>query len=156
MVGCGSALGMTCKGDGEKKSGAIDEVAKVQFNEMSIKGILEPCGWLSASDLKKVALFGCPSLGRKTIFSAKRLRHFFSIQEDTVCSKCVLKPSCKFPNQRVWRGDDSNLNLAVVMRVIILYALESVPPQLVVPNEIKDSVSRLLKEVMSLSETPLA
>lgn len=45
------------------------------------------------------------------------------------------------------------MNLAVVMRVITLYALESVPPQLAVPEEVKDSVSRLLKEVINLSET---
>ncbi|XP_057472401.1 uncharacterized protein LOC130760984 isoform X2 [Actinidia eriantha] len=109
--------------------------------------------WLSASDLKPVALFGCPSLGRKNIFSAKRLRYFFGIPEETVCCKCVLKPSCKFVNQSVWKGDNKNLNLAVVMRVIILYALESVPPQLVVPDKIKDSVLRLLKEVLKLSQT---
>ncbi|KAI8012143.1 hypothetical protein LOK49_LG06G01147 [Camellia lanceoleosa] len=109
--------------------------------------------WLSASDLKKVALFGCPSLGRKNVFSAKSLRNFFRIQEDTVCSKCVLKSSCKFVNQSVWKGNNKNLNLAVVMRVIILYAMESVPPQLVVPDEIKASVSVLLKEVLNLSQT---
>ncbi|KAK9269379.1 hypothetical protein L1049_001151 [Liquidambar formosana] len=47
--------------------------------------------WLSGSDLKTVALFGCPTLSRKNIFSAKRLRTFFGIQEDTVCRKCCLK-----------------------------------------------------------------
>ncbi|XP_072998671.1 uncharacterized protein [Typha latifolia] len=40
--------------------------------------------WLSGSELKKVALFGCPSVERGTIFAAKRLRAFFKIQEDTV------------------------------------------------------------------------
>lgn len=40
--------------------------------------------WLSGSDLKKVALFGCPSLTKKTVFSAKTLRVFFKIQENTV------------------------------------------------------------------------
>uniref|UniRef100_A0A5B6YIT7 Uncharacterized protein n=1 Tax=Davidia involucrata TaxID=16924 RepID=A0A5B6YIT7_DAVIN len=109
--------------------------------------------WLSGSDLKKVALFGCPSLTKKNVFSAKRLRTFFGIQEDTVCSKCVLRQSCKFPNQSVWKGDTKNLNLAAVMRVITLYALELVPPQLVVPDEIKTSVSHLLKEVLNLSQT---
>ncbi|KAH7844646.1 hypothetical protein Vadar_030194 [Vaccinium darrowii] len=117
------------------------------------KGNQEIAKWLSASDLKKVALFGCPSLGKKNVFSAKRLRYFFRIQEGTVCSKCVLKRSCKFANQTVWRGDNKNLDLAVVMRVITLYALESLPPQLVVPDEIKDSVNRLLKEVVNLSQT---
>ncbi|XP_023896488.1 uncharacterized protein LOC112008388 [Quercus suber] len=109
--------------------------------------------WLSGSDLKKVALFGCPSLTKKNVFAAKRLRKFFEIQENTVCGKCVLKQSCKFVNQSVWKGDTKNLNLVVVMRVIILYALELVRPELGMPNEIQVSVSRLLKEVLKLSQT---
>ncbi|XP_022138762.1 uncharacterized protein LOC111009818 [Momordica charantia] len=51
--------------------------------------------WLSGSDLRKVALLGCPSTARKDVFSAKRLRKFFGIQEDTVCHKCILRHSCK-------------------------------------------------------------
>ncbi|CAN4117657.1 unnamed protein product [Withania somnifera] len=109
--------------------------------------------WLSGSDLKKVALFGCPSIAKKTVFSAKRLRSFFRIQEDDVCRKCVLKASCKFVNQNVGKGDMTNLHLAVVMRVIIRYALESVPPQLVIPDEIKVSVNRLLMDILRLSRT---
>lgn len=70
-----------------------------------------------------------------------------------MCHKCVLKESCRFVNQSIWKSQIRNLNLAVVMRVITLYALESVPPQLAVPEEVKDSVSRLLKEVINLSET---
>lgn len=109
--------------------------------------------WLSGTDLKKVVLFGCPSLGRKTVFSAKRLRTYFSIKENIVCSKCHLKESCKFVNQSVWKGDTKNLNLAVVMRVITLYAMETVPPNFKIPDEIRDSVSRLIREVINLSKT---
>ncbi|KAM3204104.1 hypothetical protein P3L10_027513 [Capsicum annuum] len=109
--------------------------------------------WLSGSDLKKVAVFGCPSIAKKTVFSAKRLRSYFRIQEDNVCSKCTLKASCKFVNQNVPKSDMTNLHLVVVMRVITLYALESVPPQLVVPDEIKASVSRLLMDILRLSRT---
>lgn len=109
--------------------------------------------WLSGSDLKEVALLGCPSISKKTVFSAKRLRTYFRIQEDTVCSKCALKASCKFVNQNVWKSDMKNLQLAVVMRVITLYALESVPPQLVITDEVKASVSRLLMDILRLSRT---
>ncbi|KAH7512686.1 uncharacterized protein LOC107432705 [Ziziphus jujuba] len=109
--------------------------------------------WVSGRDLKKVALFGCPSLSRRSVFSAKRLRSFFEIQESTVCSKCVLKQSCKFVNQNVWRGNVKNLNLTDAMNVITLYALDAVPAQLVVPDELKASISRLLKEVLKLSQT---
>ncbi|XP_027172379.1 uncharacterized protein LOC113772039 isoform X1 [Coffea eugenioides] len=109
--------------------------------------------WMSGSDLKKLALFGCPSPGKKIVFSAKRLRRFFKIQENTVCDKCVLKQSCKFVNQSIWRSNDNNLDMAVVMRIITSYALESGPPQLVVPDEIKATVRRLLKEAVNLSQT---
>ncbi|KAL3325622.1 hypothetical protein AABB24_036716 [Solanum stoloniferum] len=109
--------------------------------------------WLSGSDLKKVALFGCPSIAKKNILSAKRLRTYFRIQEDNVCSKCALKASCKFVNQNLRKGDMTNLHLAGVMRVVTLYALESVPPQLVIPDEIKASVSRLLMDILRLSQT---
>ncbi|KAJ0986346.1 hypothetical protein J5N97_004702 [Dioscorea zingiberensis] len=57
--------------------------------------------WLSGSDLKKIAIFGCPSVDRGTVFAAKRLRSFFSIQEDVTCQACMLKSSCQFINKRV-------------------------------------------------------
>ncbi|XP_047322335.1 uncharacterized protein LOC124926195 [Impatiens glandulifera] len=107
--------------------------------------------WISGSDLKKVALFGCPSLGRKTIFSAKRLRAFFGIDETSVCSKCVLKPVCNFANQKVWSWDSNHLDLVVVMRVITIYGLEAVPSQLRVPEEMKAGINRLFKEIVNLS-----
>ncbi|XP_074365386.1 uncharacterized protein LOC141706543 isoform X2 [Apium graveolens] len=45
--------------------------------------------WLSGSELKKVALFGCPSLSKKAVFSAKTLRTFFKIQENTLISTFI-------------------------------------------------------------------
>lgn len=143
--------------------------------------------WLSGSDLRKVALFGCPSTARKDVFAAKRLRKFFRIQEDTVrktsvnitlflplptkflieffglfsspsnylqvCHKCILRRSCKYVNQGVWNEDTKNLNLGVVLQVITQYALEAIPEQLIIPEDIKASVSRLLKEILNLSQT---
>lgn len=109
--------------------------------------------WLSGSDLKNVAIFGCPSLERKSVFAAKRLRKFFQVQEDTVCSKCVLKQSCEFVNQNVWKTNTKKLILKDVLNVITLYATEFVPPQLVVPDEMKASIGRLLNDVVKLSRT---
>ncbi|KAK2993431.1 hypothetical protein RJ640_004305 [Escallonia rubra] len=111
----------------------------------------EVAKWLSGSDLKTVALFGCPSLSRKNVFSAKTLRAFFGIEESTVCCKCIFKRSCKFVNQSIWKSNVKNLRLDVVMRVITLYALDSLPPELVVPDEVKASVSKLLEESVNLS-----
>lgn len=54
-------------------------------------------------------------------------------------------------NQNVWNRGAKNLDLADVMNTITLYALDAVPSQLVVSDEVKSSVSRLLKEVLRLS-----
>ncbi|MED6209091.1 hypothetical protein PIB30_051298 [Stylosanthes scabra] len=108
--------------------------------------------WLSGSALKEVAVFGCPSVDRASVFPCKRLRKFFEVPENTVCSKCTLRESCKFENQSVWRGDTKTLNLVVVMKVLTSYDLEMVHPQLVVPDTVKNSVRKLLKEAVKLSQ----
>ncbi|KAE9585127.1 hypothetical protein Lal_00017917 [Lupinus albus] len=109
--------------------------------------------WLSASALKQLATFGCPSVDRSSVFPAKSLRKFFEVPENTVCSKCALQQSCKFVNQSVWKTGTNNLHLVAVMKVVTSYALELVHPQLAVPDEVKKSVSQLLKEVVKLSQT---
>lgn len=109
--------------------------------------------WLCSSNLKEVLHFGCPTLAKKSVFAAKRLRKFFNIEEQSVCCKCALKDSCKFAKKFVWGQDDGVLKFSDVMRVIILYALDKAHPQLTLPDEIEDSVARLLKEVVELSRT---
>ncbi|XP_039030236.1 uncharacterized protein LOC120164629 [Hibiscus syriacus] len=85
--------------------------------------------WLSGTRLKKVAAFGCPSLDKTNVFAAKRLRKIFKIQEGTVCSRCVLKDSCRYANEGVWGITTKSLLLVDVMKVIILYALDQVHPE---------------------------
>ncbi|XP_073151271.1 uncharacterized protein [Henckelia pumila] len=108
--------------------------------------------WLSAGDLKSIALFGCPSFGYKSVNAAKNLRRFFEIEEHEVCQKCRMKQWCKRADERAWNGA-TKLSLPDVIRVLVLYAMESLPQQLAIPKEIKDSVSRLLKEIINLSKT---
>ncbi|MBA0816639.1 hypothetical protein Gohar_001280 [Gossypium harknessii] len=109
--------------------------------------------WLSSKNLKTVALFGCPSLDKNNVFAAKWLRKIFKIQEDTVCSQCMLKDSCRHANKDVWGIATRNLLLVHVMKVIILYNLDQVPPKLTVPDEVRDSANKLLEEVIKLSRT---
>lgn len=105
--------------------------------------------WLSGSDLKRVALFGCPSVESKTVFAAKRLRAFFRIEEDVTCRGCRLKTSCKFVNRKV--EGQRKVILADAMRVLTLLSLNSVPRHILFPDDLKISVGRLLKEVVNLS-----
>ncbi|XP_047180920.1 uncharacterized protein LOC124847464 [Vigna umbellata] len=109
--------------------------------------------WLSGSALKQVATFGCSHTSNSAVFPAKRLRKFFEVPENTVCCKCTLQQTCKFRNQSVWNVSTNNLELVTVMKVITSYGLESVHPQLVVPDVVKKSVSQLLKEIVKLSPT---
>ncbi|KAK6134984.1 hypothetical protein DH2020_031268 [Rehmannia glutinosa] len=113
--------------------------------------------WLSASDLKKIALFGCPSLGQRSVYAAKSMRGFFEIEEQKASQFLII--SAYEPSK------DYNINLCSLFsningissyhshsscRVLVMYAMESVPQQLVVPEEINNSVGRLLKEIIYL------
>jgi len=105
--------------------------------------------WLSGSDLKKVALFGCPTVERRTVFASKRLRAFFNIQEDKICSSCKLRSSCKFANQEVTRHN--KVILSDTMRIISLFVLDAFPKELQVTAELKASICKLLKDTINLS-----
>ncbi|KAL5081465.1 hypothetical protein RYX36_009886 [Vicia faba] len=113
---------------------------------------LEIAKWLSGSAIKQVAVFGCPSTGKSCVFPAKRLRKFFEVPENTVCGKCMLRKSCKFANQNVWKCDANKLDMELVMKVVISYALHLVHPHLVVSDEVNKSVNHLLREFVKLSK----
>ncbi|XP_058779521.1 uncharacterized protein LOC131653406 [Vicia villosa] len=112
----------------------------------------EMAKWLSGSALKQVVVFGCPSTGKSCVFPAKRLRKFFEVPENTVCGKCLLRESCTFANQNVWKCDANKLDLELVMKVVVSYALHLVHPQLIVSDEVNKSVNHLLNEFVKLSK----
>lgn len=99
--------------------------------------------------MKKVALFGCPSVERRTVFASKRLRAFFNIQEDKICGPCKLRSSCKFVNQEVARHD--KVILSDTMRILTLFVLDACPQQLQITAELKASICKLLKDTINLS-----
>ncbi|KAJ1282111.1 hypothetical protein BS78_03G025100 [Paspalum vaginatum] len=105
--------------------------------------------WLSGSDLKTIALFGCATDERRTVFASKRLRAFFNIKEEKICSSCKLRSSCKFVNQEVARYN--KVILSDTMRIISLFVLDALPQQLQVTAELKASVCKLLKDTINLS-----
>lgn len=67
-----------------------------------------------------------------------------------VCQACKLKSSCKFAKQRVVKR--KKLMSADALRILTVYGLGSVPQQLVLTDEIKFSVNKLLKQVVNLSK----
>ncbi|PIA33889.1 hypothetical protein AQUCO_03900028v1 [Aquilegia coerulea] len=102
---------------------------------------------LSEIEIKRLALFGCPSVEKKTAFAAKRLRSYFDIQEDIVCRACKLNSSCKVKFHTVGKKYDT-MDLADVMKILTLYSLELVPSELTIPDETKESINILLKQVV--------
>jgi hypothetical protein len=64
----------------------------------------------------------------------------------------MLRESCKFVNQDVWKCDTNKLDLEITMKVTISYALHLVHPQLVVSDEVNKSVNHLLNEFVKLSQ----
>ncbi|XP_058100909.1 uncharacterized protein LOC131245449 [Magnolia sinica] len=141
------------------KEGQLDlECFSSSYSQSFLKSTAERFGcdhqdiakWLSGGDLKKVALFGCPTVERKTIFAAKGLRTFFRIEEDIVCRPCKLKSSCKFVNHRVVKKE--NVNLVDTLRLLTVYASDLLPQQLIVTDDLKLSINKLLKEVVNLSK----
>lgn len=91
---------------------------------------------------------GCPSTDRKTVYAAKRLRSFFGIHEDNVCSGCSLRSSCKFPNKTT--GGQPKVILVDVLFVLIGYSLLLPPVSTSSPNHMF-SVNKILREAISLS-----
>ncbi|XP_074319273.1 uncharacterized protein LOC141656322 [Silene latifolia] len=106
--------------------------------------------WLLDSDVKSIALFGCPSLNKEYIKAAKYLRSFLKISEESVCSGCVLNDTCKYRNIR--KSDISTLRLDSLLRLLRAYSLEEVSPKLKLTDDMKARVSRLIHEVIKLSK----
>lgn len=62
----------------------------------------------------------------------------------------MLKNACQFVNKKVGRVE--KIVLADVMRLLTMYALDSIPQQLQVPEDLKLSAGKLLKDVVNLSD----
>lgn len=106
--------------------------------------------WLSGRDLKVIANFGCPSIEKKSVYAAKRLRAFLRIQEEIVCRGCKFKDSCMYANNKV--GRVNKVIMEDAMRLFTIYTSDSVPPQLVIPDEVNSAVSKLVIEAVNLCE----
>ncbi|KAL6838677.1 hypothetical protein ACP4OV_031391 [Aristida adscensionis] len=119
------------------------------FKLCAIAGQIILRKWLSGSDLKKIALFGCPSVERRTVFASKRLRAFFNIQENKICSSCKLRSSCTFVDQGVARYD--KVILSDIMRIFAVFVMDACSHQLRITPEFKASVCKLLKDTINLS-----
>jgi hypothetical protein len=104
---------------------------------------------LSGSDMRKIALFGCPSLEKKDVFAAKRLRSFFNIEQGTACRPCNLKDTCSAPFAKVSKV--RSLTAEDVVRLLCTFGLNAEKNELSIPDDVKQSVVNLLKELVDFS-----
>lgn len=99
---------------------------------------------LSRSDLRKIALFCCPSIENGVIAAVKRLRSFISSEEDIDFAPSDLKDTCNTPlvNQ---------LKLNDVVRLLCAYGLDAEKSEVPIPDDVRQSVVNLLEEIVDLS-----
>eukprot|EP01018_Ginkgo_biloba_P039136 Gb_22941 [translate_table: standard] len=111
---------------------------------------------LSRKDIQVVVGYGCPSLDRKVVNSGKRLRAYVNLEEGDVCSTCNLRGSCDraYINPR----EEEGARTVDMMRILLTYGFDPLigsADKLHTKKIVKESVCKLLKEVVDLSATPL-
>ncbi|KAI3910386.1 hypothetical protein MKX01_034780 [Papaver californicum] len=112
------------------------------------------CKSLSREDIETVVKYGCPSVNRKTVNSAKRLRAFVKLNERDVCSDCGLRGSCDRAYM-ILKDSEADARTVDIMRMLLVYALDPSPEK---PNGweyVETSARKLLSELIELSETTL-
>ncbi|KAF8398984.1 hypothetical protein HHK36_014849 [Tetracentron sinense] len=113
---------------------------------------------LSRTDIQTVVERGCPSLFRKAVNSAKRLRAFVRLDEGDVCSACNLRGSCDRAYVILKESEEAARTVDIV-RMLLIYALD---PLVLSGGEkphgrehIETSARKLLSELIELSDTSL-
>lgn len=104
---------------------------------------------LSGKDIRNVVLFGCPSVEIKVVLAAKRLRSFFSIKEDTAGVPINQENTSNAPSVKV--SKEKSLELVDLVRLLCAFGLNAEKNEVSVPDEIKQSVVNLLKELIDFS-----
>ncbi|WVZ60252.1 hypothetical protein U9M48_010299 [Paspalum notatum var. saurae] len=113
---------------------------------------LELIRHISRWDIQAALRYGCPSIDRKVVNSAKRLRAYVGLDEGEVCSQCNLRGSCerayvKARKEEVGRTVD-------VMRILLTYGLDvitgNVDNRACLNKNVKESIKSLLNEVVEI------
>ncbi|OVA01704.1 zinc finger protein [Macleaya cordata] len=113
------------------------------------------CKSLSREDIQTVVKYGCPSLSRKAVNSAKRLRAFVRLDEGEVCGGCNLRGSCDRA-YGILKESEASARTVDIVRMLLIYALDPLVHSREKPNgreHIEASARKLLSELIELSET---
>lgn len=115
---------------------------------------------LPTSEIQAIVEKGCPSVFRKQVNSAKRLRAHLQLDEGDVCSSCSLRGSCDRAYVLLTESESVARTVDVV-RILLSFAVDP----LVVSGEVENgalgreliesSARRLLAALVELGETPV-
>ncbi|KAF8389992.1 hypothetical protein HHK36_024512 [Tetracentron sinense] len=111
---------------------------------------------LSTKDIKTVVECGCPSLLRKAVSSAKRLRASIRLDEGDVCSACNFRGSCDRAYV-ILKESEATARTVDIVRILFMYSLDPLflsggekPPG---KEHVEASARKLLSELIELSDT---
>ncbi|KAK7337812.1 hypothetical protein VNO77_18399 [Canavalia gladiata] len=113
---------------------------------------------LSRQDIQVLVGFGCPTMDKKVVFSAKLLRKRANLDEGDVCSSCSLRNNCERAYLLTNKEDEART--IDVMRILLTFGFDPVNGSvinrsLLKQKSIKTVVRKLLHEVVKLSSVPI-
>ncbi|XP_015581660.2 zinc finger protein VAR3, chloroplastic [Ricinus communis] len=117
---------------------------------------------LSVDDIETVVKNGCPSLLRKVVNSAKRLRAYTRLDEGDVCSACNLRGSCDRAYVLL-KDNEADARTVDIVRILLSYALdplviseeEKPPGRAVVEASVRKLVSDLIDLIQTTPDPPV-
>ncbi|KAL9320272.1 hypothetical protein ACSQ67_012111 [Phaseolus vulgaris] len=113
---------------------------------------------LSRKDIQVLVGYGCPTMDRKVVFSAKLLRKHVHLDEGDVCSSCSLRNNCERAYLLTNKEDEART--LDVMRLLLTFGFDPVDgsvinKSLLKQKSVKTVVRKLLHEVVKLSSVPI-
>ncbi|KAK7284353.1 hypothetical protein RJT34_19098 [Clitoria ternatea] len=113
---------------------------------------------LSRKDIQVLVGYGCPTVDRKVVFSAKLLRKHTHLDEGDVCSSCSLRNNCERAYLLTNKEDEART--IDVMRILLTFGFDPVDgsvinKSLLKQKSVKTVVRKLLHEVVKLGSVPI-
>ncbi|KAJ1417118.1 Zinc finger, RanBP2-type [Sesbania bispinosa] len=113
---------------------------------------------LSRQDIQILVGFGCPTVDKKVVFSAKLLRKRAHLDEGDVCSSCSLRNNCERAYLLTNKEDEART--IDVMRILLTFGFDPINgsvinKSLLKQKSVKTVVRKLLHEVAKLSSVPI-
>ncbi|KAK7258874.1 hypothetical protein RIF29_24463 [Crotalaria pallida] len=113
---------------------------------------------LSRKDIQILVGYGCPTVDKKVVFSAKLLRKHVHLDEGDVCSSCSLRNNCERAYLVTNKEDEART--IDVMRLLLTFGFDPINgsvinKSLLKQKSLKTVVRKLLHEVVKLSSVPI-